>query len=111
MIRSSSQFASRLDSFAEMSAPGPKEAIDAINACAGLTTAQKAAARAKCMDASVVSIITATPAAERADTILQLLAPSQASTSAQSAGQPHRRAAQRDDIHPAGLYFHLHRSQ
>ena len=75
--------------FADMSASGPKEAIDAINACAGLTTAQKAAARAKCVDANVVSIITATPAAERTDTILQLLAPSQASSFAQGTGQLH----------------------
>ena len=69
----------------QMSSAGPKEAIDAINACE-LSTVEKAAARAKCVDANVVAIITATPAAERAETIRQLLAPSQASSSAQDAG-------------------------
>lgn len=69
-----------------MSASGPKEAIDAINACAELSDPEKAAAIAKCIDANVVAVIVATPASLRVATIRQLLASSQASSSAQSAG-------------------------
>jgi hypothetical protein len=72
-----------------MSASGPKEAIDAINACAELSDREKAAAIAKCLDANIVAVIVATPAALRVATIRQLLAPSQASISSQSTGQPH----------------------
>jgi hypothetical protein len=87
------QLASRLGSFADMSASGPKEAIDAIEACVGLSDQEKETAIARCIDSSVVAVIVATPATRRLGTIRQLLAPSQASTAAQSAGQPHRRAA------------------
>ena len=75
--------------FADMSASGPKEAIDAINACAELSDPEKAAAIAKCIDSNVVAVIVATPASLRVATIRQLLASSQASSSAQSAGQLH----------------------
>ena len=68
-----------------MSAPGPKEAIEAIEACVGLSDQEKEAAIAKCIDANVVAVIVATSGARRLGTIRQLLAPSQ-SSSAQGAG-------------------------
>lgn len=68
------------------SASGPKEAIDAIHACDGLTTPQKAAARDNAIrEAKFAQGIVDTPAAERADTILQLLA----AFSAPGTGQLH----------------------
>lgn len=79
-------------SFAEMSAPGPKEAIDVIHACSELSDGEKASAIAKCIDANVVAVIVATPVALRVATIRQLLGPSQASTSAQ-AGRPYSQRA------------------
>lgn len=55
------------------SASGPKEAIDAINACDGLTTPQKAAARDNAIrEAKFAQGIVDTPAAERTDTLAAL---------------------------------------
>jgi hypothetical protein len=56
-----------------MSSSGPAEAIAAINECAALSFAEKAAIRSKCVDIHVASIIVATPPAEREATIRHLL--------------------------------------
>ncbi len=59
-----------------MSAPGPSEGIAAINSCAELTLMEKAAARSMAIkDVNVAQGIVATPAAERAATIRDLLKP------------------------------------
>jgi len=57
-----------------MPAPGPRQAIEAINACAEPSDAEKAAAIAKCIDANVVAGIANTPTALRVATIRQLIA-------------------------------------
>jgi hypothetical protein len=70
-----------------MSAPGPKEAIEAIEACVGLSDQEKEAAIAAAIrDSNVAQGLVVTPAARRLGTIRQLLAPSQSSSSAQVAG-------------------------
>jgi hypothetical protein len=59
-----------------MSVSGPKESIEAINGCAELTLEEKASARSIAMrDMNVAYGIVATPAAERAATIRNLLIP------------------------------------
>jgi hypothetical protein len=96
-----------------MSAAGPKEAIDAINACAELSAAQRAAARIRCLDANVVAIIVATPPAERAATILQLLEPpaalpaSAASASGQHRPRRHATCGETRARHPCKTAAHI----
>lgn len=81
-----------------MPGPGLKEAIEAINACAELSDAEKASAYALLRDHNVVAILTSTPAAERVDTIRQLIAlPAAAAPVAPHAGQ------QQPQRTPAGM--------
>jgi len=59
-----------------MSSSGPAEAIAAINECAALSLAEKAAIRSMAIrDASVAQGVVATPPAEREATIRHLLQP------------------------------------
>ena len=68
-----------------MSRAGPKEAIDAINACETLSSDEKEAAIAKCVDVNVVAVITATPAARFVGTIRNLIKSSSGESLARAA--------------------------
>lgn len=80
----------------QMSAPAPapavdlKKAIEAINACVGLTVDEKAAARAFAVrDLNVAPGIVATPPEELADTIRHLIAPPSVLAAPPSIGESH----------------------